>query len=375
LESVSMVPKPEEEGRIRDYLLGDLPQEEQQQFEERLLAGDDLVDRLMLVEDELIDDYLFGALSSHQRERFEDHFLKAPGRRRKLELARQLVKYASSWSAAVAPVPTEEPRDELPDTTPALWIRIGSILIPWHHWRQWRHGMKIAAYATIAAILIGLGLWGGRDYLFQSPIDAAMSALNQAYREGRPVEARITGFSYAEFKSAYQRGGQADGGDKVQELKPDYLALERAKRSLSGANPGSSDPAVLHALGKYYLTQQEFDRAIEQLEKALVYDPNNARLHSDLGAALLGRVERDRFMTGRRSSEDVAACLEHLNRALALAPSLPEAIFNRALLYHGERLRREAREAWERYRQLDPNSPWGREASENLQTIEIELRK
>src|SRR5262245_1723559 len=316
-----------------------------------MMVDDDLADQLMLVEDELIDDYVLGRLSEPERIQFENHFLRIPDRKKKLVMAKQLMNYASK-EALVR-------EEKLPSLPPKLvWIR--RLLDPW-----W----KAAAFALLL-LAVGLGTW--RFIFFRSPISEGLVALNQAYRNGRPVEPRITDFSYAEFKASEQRG---DRTEKNEELKIDYIALDRAKNLLFGANGNNSDPAVLHGLGKYYLTQKEFDKAIDLFGRALVSDPNNAQLHSDLGAAVLARIERDRTTKGERNKEDVEECLKHLNEALRLTPSLPEALFNRALLYQNERLRREARDDWERYRQSDPNSPWAKEALEHLQDIQKSLEK
>jgi len=223
--------------------------------------------------------------------------------------------------------------------------------------------------AAIIVVLVAAGLLASQHYSKTSPLDDALSSLDRAYRARRPLSARITGFCYAEFKYSVERGE----GTGAEELEIDYLALGRAKNFLLGSQ--KTDPALSYARGKYYLTQKEFEKAIDQFNAALASSPNDAKLHSDLGAAFLGRIERDRFSANGRKSEDVEECLKNLNRALDLNPTLLEALFNRALLYQGESMRREARQDWERYRQLDPSSPWGSEASENLKTIDSELEK
>jgi len=333
------------------YLLGDLAEEEQQRFEEQLMVDDELADQLMLVEDELVDDYALGRLSERERKRFESHFLKAPDRKRKLIMAKRLTNYASNSDVGGEVKPRSK-------TQQLKWIR--ALFDPW--WKS----------ATLAIILLAAGLMTWRIFFTTQPVNEALVALNQAYQNGRPVEPRITGFSYAELRFSERRGNSAEKND---ELKIDYVALDRAKNFLFGANGNSSDPAVLHVLGKYYLTQKEFDKAIYLFGKALVSEPKNAQLHSDLGAAVLARIERDRSLKGERSNEDVEECLKQLNEALRLEPSLQEALFNRALLYQGERLQREALDDWKKYRELDPNSPWGKEALDHLQEIEKSLKK
>jgi len=86
------------EDTIRAYLLGNLPQGEQEKLEEQLMSQDDTFTQLLLHEDELIDEYLLGGLSAQEREAFERHFLSAPERRQKLGFARALTKYVEASS-------------------------------------------------------------------------------------------------------------------------------------------------------------------------------------------------------------------------------------------------------------------------------------
>lgn len=344
----------EEEKLIRLYLLGGASADQQQQVEEKLLRDDEYIEQAQIIEDELVDNYVFGALSEDELRGFEDHFLTTSRRRQKLSLAEGIRNYAPAARVA---------GESKGDFAAQFFERLRGLFAP-----QW----KIAAFAIIL-VSLGWGTW--RLFVYTSPVNEAMAALNQAYRETRPVEQRITGFSYAEFKSSDQRRGGTGEEKGAEELKIDYVALERAKNFLFGRNWNASDTETLHALGKYYLTQKEFDKAIDQLRKALASDPGNAQLQSDLGAAMLGRIARDSHTKAGRRNEDVEECLKHLNRALALDPTLLEARFNRALLYQEEGLQREAREDWNKYLQSDPNSKWSDEARDKLAEIEKALNK
>ena len=93
------------EETIRAYLLGKLPQGEQEKLEEQLMTQDDTFTQLLIHEDELIDEYVSGSLSAQEREAFERHFLAAPERRQKLGFAQALTKYVE----ASAPVPEKNP--------------------------------------------------------------------------------------------------------------------------------------------------------------------------------------------------------------------------------------------------------------------------
>jgi len=76
---------------INRYLLGQMSEQEQSQFEERYFADDNLFEELRAVEGELIDAYVRGELSPPEREQFEKHFLTSPKRRQRVEFARTMI--------------------------------------------------------------------------------------------------------------------------------------------------------------------------------------------------------------------------------------------------------------------------------------------
>jgi anti-sigma factor RsiW len=80
------------------YLLGELPDRQQVEFEERYFADDELFERLLLVEDKLIDKYARGEFSGPERERIEKYFLKSQARRKRLMFVQALMRYMASLS-------------------------------------------------------------------------------------------------------------------------------------------------------------------------------------------------------------------------------------------------------------------------------------
>jgi hypothetical protein len=62
---------------ITRYLLGELTEERQREFEESYFASDELFALLLEVEAELIKRYAGGNLSADERERFEKYFLRS----------------------------------------------------------------------------------------------------------------------------------------------------------------------------------------------------------------------------------------------------------------------------------------------------------
>ena len=72
-----------DQAHIRQYLLGNLSDDEQEKLEERLMVEDDLFDELEISKGELVEEYRAGELSQKDRQWFEQHFLASPdGRQR-----------------------------------------------------------------------------------------------------------------------------------------------------------------------------------------------------------------------------------------------------------------------------------------------------
>lgn len=265
-------------------------------------------------------------LAAEERDQLEKHFLKSAARRDRLGFALALKKQKSEYRT-----------------------------------RKFRGRRFFTFYLPIAAtvlLVLGIGVWW--KFFYQSGLNKGLIALQTAYREQRPLEARLSGFSYA--PTVEQRGG----AEKI-----DYVQRDRAAALLLGEANDNPGAATYHALGKYYLAERQFDKAVEQFERALKLDPQDAATHSDLGAALLeqGKIYSSEPEQGR-AVQTFARSLEHLDRALELNGSLSEALFNRALLYQYMRLPKRAAEDWRRYLQQDPNSKWADEARQHLRRLE-----
>lgn len=138
-----MAPSFDGDDRIRLYLLGNLPEQEQSKLEERLMTDDGFFKQLRVIEDELIDDYVHGLLSQADRERFEAHFLSAPERRRQLSFARALDRYVSG------PNNTKVAQAE----DPSSWWK--SLLALFRS----RHPALSLAFAAGALLLAAGGTW------------------------------------------------------------------------------------------------------------------------------------------------------------------------------------------------------------------------
>ena len=317
-----------EKDKLKQYLLGKLTEAEEDQVELRLLSEPDYAEEFDALVYELTDQYVAGEVEGEDRDRVEQYFLKSADRQHKLRFSLALNEYAKE--------------------------------------KNTRHDKKkspFIPYLAIAAgilVIVGAGLGAWRIFLYQRDLDRGLIALRSAFSKERPLEARLTDFNYAPLPN--QRGAPAQV-DYVQRDLASVLLLKEASEHSSAASH--------HALGQFYLAERQFDQAIDQFKKALALDPNNAKIHSDLGAALMerARVLNSEADTGK-DLELFAESLEHIRKALELDNSLLEAHFNRALVYHYMQPSKQAEAAWREYLQLDSNSPWAEEAKRKLKSLE-----
>jgi hypothetical protein len=94
----------DQEKRMAQYLLGQLPEEEQAELERRYLADDALFEEVLAIEDDLRDAYARGELSRPDREAFEQRLLTAPGQQTQQEFARTLCRYLKKTGKKVGPL-------------------------------------------------------------------------------------------------------------------------------------------------------------------------------------------------------------------------------------------------------------------------------
>ena len=311
---------------IRRYLLNQLTSSKQQAVELQLLSDETFLDELEIVEDELIDEYLKGELSRKERASFEKYFLAHETRRRKLQASEALNRHLDKLS---------------PKPTPGKFEFFKSFFLS--------PSFAVAA-SIIGVAVVGVVVWSA---LFtQSNLEKGLVALNEAYRQERPVEARISDLTYAPY--ILTRG---------EPTNVNALERSRAENLLSEAFSENPNAETQHALGRMYLLQRQPDKAIQHLEQAKKADPDNPSIYADLGAAYLekGKVGAPEFFR---------LSLENLQRAIELNPNLQEALFNRALVHQYQELNDQAEADWRAYLERDSSSQWATEARHNLRLLE-----
>ena len=110
---------PLNEGLIVRYLLGDLPEQEQIDVEDRAFQDQQYLQRILAAESDLIDEYVRGELSDSARRQFESRFLASAERRRKVEFAKALASVVTQTAVIekqARPIPARAPvalRDSL----------------------------------------------------------------------------------------------------------------------------------------------------------------------------------------------------------------------------------------------------------------------
>jgi len=230
------------------------------------------------------------------------------------------------------------------------------------------HNRSFTPYLAAAAsilVVIGIGFFAWRALRPQPEVNDGLVALQQAYREERPIEGRLSDFNYVPLPN--QRGGST---------RVDYAQRDLAGALLLKALRDRPSAASHDAAAKYYLMNHQFEEAEKEFAAALELDPQNAKIHNDFGAALLEEGRRQSSEPGNNKQLELyGRSLEQVEKAIQLDPSLLEARFNRALLFQSMRPSQQAKEAWEEYLQKDSSSPWADEARKNLKLIEQQQQR
>jgi hypothetical protein len=99
------MPKVEDDKLARQYLLGELSEQEGAKIEEEFFDDDEAFERLNAVEDELIDAYTLGQLSSAERKRFEQRLLLSSAQRERVKFSRTLLRTVSGTPQIVSNIP------------------------------------------------------------------------------------------------------------------------------------------------------------------------------------------------------------------------------------------------------------------------------
>lgn len=98
----------QEQNRIRQYLLGDLDEEQCQQLEEQFFISPDFKTQVLIAEDEIAEDYLAGTLSAKEEEAFRQRLLITREQTQRFNVIKSLGDYAASQPPVSISSATEE---------------------------------------------------------------------------------------------------------------------------------------------------------------------------------------------------------------------------------------------------------------------------
>ena len=331
----------EERTLIRRYLLGETTEVETEDVEKKMMSDDGFFNMILSQEEELVEQYAQGHMTAEIKERFEQSFLSNPDGQDEVAITKELLQHASGHAEHKA-------------TKVAAVQKAGAWSIALRN-----PYLRIAmAVLIFAAIVFGVY----RAVFYRSDVERGLAELRSVYKGYRPIETRLTEFDYAPWLAP--RGN--DNEDRTERETNRYA--ERLLLDAIHDHPGAES---YHALGVFYLTEQQFEKAIAQFELSASYAPPDAKLHNDWGAALLEKGKQDRSIGDLgKSLEEFNRCLQHLNNAIKLDSSFLEALFNRALLFQEMMLPTQAVDDLRNYLEKDPKSKWADEARQKLKSLE-----
>lgn len=113
---------------ITRFLLGDVDDEERQRLESLFISVHESRERILIVENDLIDDYLEDCLSASDRDKFVARYGYAPQQRRKLRIARSIKEYAVAKGKLTQTTTSVDPKRRT--LLSSLWPRRPAVFIP-----------------------------------------------------------------------------------------------------------------------------------------------------------------------------------------------------------------------------------------------------
>ena len=92
---------------LREFLLGNVDDEQRQRIQSLFLTDAQAKDRVLAVEQDLIEDYLEGSLTTEDKERFLSRFAQTAEQQRKLRITKSIKEWAITEAASIQPVPVK----------------------------------------------------------------------------------------------------------------------------------------------------------------------------------------------------------------------------------------------------------------------------
>ncbi len=180
--------------------------------------------------------------------------------------------------------------------------------------------------------------------------EIAMQALTLATKEERRIEPRLSGGLPHSPYPFVTRGVVADTDPQAD------VQFERAQVEMQFAENPSASVEDRQTLARVWLARGESDytkSALAILEQLVASGNQSPELLNDTGVAML-QLER------------YSEAINYFNQALAKAPSLHEALFNKALAEQRAQRDAEAKEDWKKFIETSSDEKWKDEAERYL---------
>jgi hypothetical protein len=174
-----MMSGPEDEN-VRRYLLGEMPDRERTDFEDRCFADDNFYQTVLAAEDDLIDAYVRDELAAHAKLRFEARYLASPRLSSRIDFARGLHQRRAGRDRASF----------------SIWAR----------WRPVRAVWFAAAAALV--VMAAVSWWFGRR---NASMPSAPSIAQQQRHSQRTEEPQIRGNAVATYVAFVLAAGAERG--------------------------------------------------------------------------------------------------------------------------------------------------------------------
>jgi hypothetical protein len=210
---------------MRQYLLGNVGDEERQRIESLFLTDSTMRERLLATEQDLIEDYLEDSLTTADKERFRLHFAQAPNQQRKLRITKSIKDWAVTEASSTQPIPAK--------VTDGSGIRV----------LRWKKSVFVVpvAVAIIVAIVVAAVWLNNRNKRLAIEQELAQLNTPASLREV-PSQMVSRDLAPGTVRSSQQEIEIKKGDDiRIVELRLPWVQTERYSRYQAEVRPINGD--------------------------------------------------------------------------------------------------------------------------------------
>ena len=125
---------------LRQFLLGQIDEEERQQIEELFITDSLSRERILFIEQDLIEDYLEGSLTATDQKSFLQQYTATPTQRQKLRIAKSIKERAAREGARTVP------------SAASVWGR-------WAEWLRPRFVFVVPVAVVVIIAIVAAAIW------------------------------------------------------------------------------------------------------------------------------------------------------------------------------------------------------------------------